>query len=351
MTEQDEKIKKISISNTKKEMLDAYNSLVEQLQKKKESELSPEEWKEEKKNKEIMKAIDSLSSESVVQGIGDLKAEIGNLLTRISDKLEEEVNKYIKVKEGIGIKEKEFQEIYEIEKNAQTLAALIESHAQKREEFENEMRDRQEAFAHEMKQSREEWEKEKKLHELRIKEFDEAEQKRRQREKEEFEYSFKRQQQIEKDKFEDEKAKLKKEMQINKETLEQQLAERETKIAEKEGELIDLHNKVNSFPKELELAVNKAIKETTEKCNLERKNKEEFQKKIFEGECNVLNTKIESLEKRVEEQNEQIIRISQQLEEAYQKIQNIAVKTISISDIKSSQQLIAEQVKKQSQEQ
>ncbi len=347
MTEQDEKIKKIAMSNTKKEMLDAYSALVKQLQKKKESDLAPEVWKEEKKSKEIMKAIDSLSSQGVVKGIGDLKTEIGNLLTRISDKLEEEVNKYIKVKEGIGIKEKELQEIYEIEKNAQTLIALIEAHTQKREEFENEMKDRKEAFDHEIKQSREEWEREKKLYEIQAKEFEEAEKKRRQREKEEFEYSFKRQQQAEKDKFEDEKAKLKKEMQINKETLEKQLAEREAKIAEKEEELIDMHNKVNSFPKELELAVNKAIKETTEKYNSERKNAEEFQKKIFEGERNVLNTKIESLEKREEEQNKQIIRISQQLEEAYQKVQNIAVK--SVSD-RFSQQSLSEQTKKQFQE-
>ena len=60
--------------------------------------------------------------------------------------LEEEVSKYIKIKEGIWLKEKELQEIYEIEKNASTLTALLEAQVQKRTEFENEMRERKDAF-------------------------------------------------------------------------------------------------------------------------------------------------------------------------------------------------------------
>ncbi len=344
MTEQDEKVRKIAMSNTKKEMLEAYDSLVQQLQKKKESELAPEVLKEEKKSKEIMKAVDSLASEGVVHSIVEIKAETGNLLSRISDKMEEEVHKYVKVKEAIEIKEKELCEIYEIEKNAQTLTALIESQVRKREEFEQETADKKEAFDREIAQAREEWEREKKLYEIKLKEFEETEKKRRQREKEEFEYSFKRQKQTERDKFEDEKVKLKKEMQVEKETFEKELAEREAKIAEKEDELNNMRDKVNSFPKELEATVHKAVKETLEKCNLERKSAEEFQKKVFEGERNVLMTKIETLEKRVEEQNEQIIRLSQQLDDAYQKIQYIAVKSVS------DRQSFTQQTNKQEQE-
>jgi len=324
---EDEKTKKVGMSSTKKEMLDAYNALLKQLREKEKSELSPEEMKEEKRKKEIMKDLDSLSSDGVVKNINALKLETGNFLATISNKLEEEVGKYAKVKEGIWLKEKELQEIYEIEKNASTLAALIEAQVQKRNEFENEM-----------KQVHAKWEEEKKLYEAQIKEQELNEQKKRQREKEEFEYSFKRQQQMEKDKFEDEKAKLKKQMSIDKEIFEKELSEREAKIAGKEEELLDLRNKVTSFPKEVETAVNKAIKETTEKLNAERKNAEEFQKKIFEGERNVLNTKIESLEKRVKEQNEEIIRLSNYLDEAYQKIQNIAIKSISDKGAQTSKE-------------
>lgn len=51
-------------------------------------------------------------------------------------------------------------------------------------------------------------------------------------------------------------------------------------------------------------------------------------KKEHEGERNVLKTRIKSMEKTVKEQSEQLARFSQQLEAAYQKVQDIAIKTV-----------------------
>jgi len=45
---------KLSMSNTKQEMLKTYNALLKQLQEKKEEELNPEQKVEEKKAKEIL---------------------------------------------------------------------------------------------------------------------------------------------------------------------------------------------------------------------------------------------------------------------------------------------------------
>jgi phage-related minor tail protein len=101
-------------------------------------------------------------------------------------------------------------------------------------------------------------------------------------------------------------------------------------------------------------AVSKAIKETTDRLNLEAKNREELVKKEFIGERNVLTTRIESLEKGVKEQSEQISKLAQQLEKAYQQVQEIAVKTIEGSSTSKSianlQQWISEQMRKSSQE-
>ncbi len=328
MTEESGSVKKINMTNTKKEMVEAYNKLVAQLQKKKEERLSPQEKKEEKRNKEIVKIVDSLSSEGVIKNIGELKGEIGNLLLRISGKLEDEIGKYVKIKEAIMLKEAEFQELYDIEKNAQTLAALIEAQNLKREEFEKEIRDKKAAFESEMKQTYDNWEKEKKAREIQLKEEEEATERKRRREREEYEYSIKRQNNIDKDKLEDERAKLKKEMEIYKAETEENLARREAEIEAKEDELASLRDKVNSFPNEMKVALDKAAKELTDKFKNESKRNEELREKIFDGERQVLNTKIEALTQMVEEQNKQILRLSQQLDGAYQKIQNIAVKTV-----------------------
>ncbi len=346
--------KKLSLSNTKQEMLEAYNAVLKQMEAQREAELKPEKRLEEKKSKEVIQVAESLSSEGVAREISTLKIETSKTLAQISDRLEEEVNKFKAIQSAIALKEKELQELYEIERSAVTLAALIESQNQKRESFESEMAEKKETLNQEIEALRAEREREKNDYEVEIKERDMAEKKRRDREKEEYEYSFKRDQKIAKDKFEDEKAKLEKEIQIKKEQMENELKAREKVIAEREEELNELKKKVAAFPKEMEMAVAKAIKETTDRLNLEAKNREELVKKEFIGERNVLTTRIESLEKIVKEQSEQIAKFSQQLEKAYQQVQDIAVKTIEgSSNIKSFatlQQWVSEQTRKSPQD-
>jgi hypothetical protein len=354
MEEKKAQPKKLSMTSTKQEMMEAYQSLLKQMEEKREAELKPEKKLEEKRAKEIVQVAEALSAEGVAKEISNLKIEMGKELTQIADKLEEEVNKFNATQKAIALKEKELQELYEIEKSAMTLAALIETQNQKRQQFEAEMAARKEELNQEIQTQRAEWAKEKEEYEAEIKERDAAEKKRREREKEEFEYSFKRQQQLTKDKFEDEKAKLGKEIQLTRERMEGELTGRERIIAEKEAELNELRKKVSLFPKEMETAVAKAVKETTEKLNLEAKNREELLKKEFVGEKNVLTTRIESLEKTAKEQSAQITGLTQLLEKANQKVQEIAVKALESSanfkSITSLQQLLTEQTRKPAQE-
>ena len=64
--------------------------------------------------------------------------------------------------------------------------------------------------------------------------------------------------------------------------------------------------------------------------------------------------KIQSLEKNVNEQGMQIVRVSEQLENAYQKVQDIAAKSVegssSITSLASLQQFLLEQSRKQQNE-
>ena len=346
--------KKLTLSNTKQEMLDAYQAILRQLEAQKESELRPEKKMEEKKTKEVIQVAESLSSEGIAKEISHLRVETGKILGQISDRLEEEINKFKSVQSAVALKEKELQEVYEIEKSAMTLAALIESQSQRRQTFELEMAEKKEALSQEIETLRVQRDQEKKEYEEAIKERDTAEKKRRDREKEEYEYGFKREQKLAKDKFEDEKAKLERETQAKKEQMERELQERAKAIVEQENELNELRKKVSVFSKEMETATSKAIKETAEKLSLEAKNREELQRKEFLGEKNVLTTRIESLEKITKEQSEQVTRLTQQLEKAYQQVQDIAVKTIegssTIKSFANLQQWLSEQTRKTSQE-
>ena len=101
----------------------------------------------------------------------------------------------------------------------------------------------------------------------------------------------------------------------------------------------------------MEAAVSKAVKETSEKLQTTAKNQVDLSNKQFEGERNVLTTRIESLQATVKQQAEQIAKLTQHQEMAYEKIQNIALKAIEgSSNVKSSavlQQTLTEHLKKQ----
>ncbi len=327
MAEKKEKEEKVSITSTKKEMLEAYNALLKKMREK--SEIKPEKRMEEKRAEEVTMIASSLSTEGVVKGISSLKLEIGKLLTEISDRMEEEVKKFKDIQEAIEVKEKGLQEIYEIEKSVQTLTTLIEVQNKKREEFECEMAQKREELSREIQKTKEAWEEEKKRHEGEAKEQETAEKKKREREQEEFRYDFNREKQLAKDQLKDEQLKLERKFQTEKEEKEKELSDKEKTLAEREEEINQLSKKMENFPKELETALNKAVKETTEKVQKEAHNSEELLKSGFAGEKNVLLAKIESLERTVTQQEIEITKLSKQLESAYRMIEDLAVKTVT----------------------
>ena len=343
--------RKLTLTSTKQEMLQAYNTLLKELEARQEGELKPEKKIEEKKNREAVQVAESLTTEGVGKEIANLKLEIGRTLTGISDQLEGEVSRFVAIRNAISAKEKELAELYEIEKSAMSLAALIEAQNQKRQEFTAEMEEKKESLRQDIEATRAASEKEQDEHDAAVKERDAVEKKRQTREKEEFDYAFKREQQTVADRFTYEKAKLEKELKDKKEQMEQELSAREAAIAAKEAELNDLRKQAAQRPKELETSIARAVKETSERLLMEAKSREELLKKEAEGERNVFKARIESLEKTTKEQSERITALTKQLEAAYQKVQDIAVKTVegasNSKSIASLQQLLGEQIRKQ----
>jgi len=294
-----------------------------------------------------------VATDGIAAHIGSLKTEVGRMLSEVSDKLESEAMRLSKVQQAAEIKEGELRELYGIEKEAQALAALIESQTRKREEFESRMASEREALEKEMELTRTRWEQEKKSREAETREWEASEKKKRDREKEEYDYGFKREQKLAKDAFQDEKNRLTKAIETQKAEMETSLGAREKAVADRERAIAELEQKVNGFPGELEAAVKKAVQDISGRLTADAKSREELLKKEFDGERKVLTTKIEALEKMVKEQHEQIGRLSQQLEKSYEKVEDIAVKAVqSASAFQSGsfQQMVNEQARKQGQE-
>ncbi|MGH9339679.1 MAG: hypothetical protein ACRD1R_08855 [Acidobacteriota bacterium] len=317
-------VKQISMSNTKKEMLAAYTELLKQFEERQEQKLNGEKKVEQRNLEEALKVADSLSTEGVVRGIGTLKAEIGSLLNQVSDRLEEQVSKLKAIQRAIEFKDKELREIYEIERSVGSLAALIDAQHQKRTSFQEEMATRGEELQQEIQSTRADWEREQEEHANRIAERNTEEARKRQREKEEFQYEFEREKKLARDQFEDERSRLQKELEAKR----VELLQREEAVAALEQELTELRRRAEAFPEEKEAAVARALSEAVERIRSEAQNQQELMSKEFEGERKVFLTRIESLEKTIREQNQQITKLSQIQDKAYQQVQDIAVRAV-----------------------
>jgi hypothetical protein len=350
MAEKSASPRKRTSTSTKQEMLDAYQISAKRMEEKRASELAPERRAEEKAVQEAVKVAGGVEPEAIDRDIGALKAEIGRVLAELADRLASESSRFRSIQKAVQSKESELKELYGIEKTAVSLAALLEAQNLKRDEFEAEMAHDREALESEMTFLRSEWDKEKKTHEAELKERDTTEKKARDREREEFNYVFKRDQQAIKDKLNDEKTTLEKDLKLRRETAEKDLLEREKVIAGKEREFAELRAKAAAFPKELETAVAAAVKDVADKLRLEAKNREDLLRKEFEGDRNVLAAKNEALEKTNKDLLAANMKLAQQIEAAYQKVQDIAEKTVDgISQAKSLgdlQKLLVEQSRK-----
>jgi hypothetical protein len=189
-----------------------------------------------------------------------------------------------------------------------------------------------------MQELRAGWDKEKAEHDRQVKEQTDALRKQRQREKEDFDYEFAREKEQRKNAIEDELSSLEKEIQQRRKDFEQELSQRraelearEGAVAKRETEMAALQKEVETFPQRTEDKVRVAVKDVTERLTGDFSKSEALLTAKFEGEKNVLSSKIEALEKLVkalETQNEELARRNEQ---AYEKVQDIANRAVAAS--------------------
>ena len=339
----------ISAANTKSELLEAYNRLRQQLEAKQDAGLNAERVKEDKRRQAAVEVAEAVAASGVDAKIGDLRQALSAALAELGDKLRQETEKYTQVKQAVLFKQAEIEEIYGIEQAAASLAALVEAQKQREEEFEAEIAARADEQAAQLATQRIElqgeidatratWEKERVACEAATKEARAAEERERKRRQEEFEYVFKRECQQKKDRLADELAQLEKDLASKREEFARQvtskegeLAEREARVAAREQSHEALQSQVDGFPQEIEARVNQAVVAVTERLNTAAQSSEKLLQASTEGEKNVLLARIEALQGVVKSQDKQIADLSGNLDAAYAKVQDIAVKAVDSS--------------------
>lgn len=326
----------LTMSNTKKEMMDAYLAVKQQLKAKEKQVLDAEKTKRQIENQMAETTAETQISQSPLQRLYDLRGTISRELTSLAERFETEIDTYVKVQTAVKTKQEELNVIYGVETAASDLAALIEAHQGEKEKFNIEMNKKRDAFEQEMEEIHEGWDKEKSEHEQQIKEQSEALKKQRQREKEEYDYLFAREKEQKTNKLLDELQKLEKEIEEKRKIFEGEFSQRRTEldareaaISKRETEIAGLEKEVETFPKRLEDQIKKAVADTTERITSDFKKGEALLNAKFDGERNVFLSKIEALEKLVKRMEVQLVDLSRKNELAYEKVQDIANRAVA----------------------
>lgn len=326
----------VSMANTKKELLDAYEEAKQRFESLNKDLLDAEKARKRMEKQVVTATADAQAAQDPVTRLHDLRGAISRELSDLAERFENEIETYRKIQAAIETKQAELDTIYEVETAASDLAALIDAQRIKKERFEQEIADQKAAFESEIKALRANWQREKTDHERQVKEQSEAQNLQRQREKEAYEYTFAREKEQRKNALEDQLQALEKEIALNRGSFEGDLQQRtaalddrESAIATREKEMANLQKEVESFPQRSEATVKAAVNDATKQLSRDFESQRELMQARFDGEKNVLLGKIEALEKMVASQATLIADLSKKSELAYEKVQDIANRAVT----------------------
>lgn len=355
---------KPSDRNTKAQILEAYDKLLEE---KKAVESQFKQLQKEKKDKPAVVSTNNINppvavmnQPSVVSGkmtyaidsLIKLQAGFGSAVSELSEQLTSEAAKLEALRNSVEEETQQLKELHNLEElDEDTLSSLIQTYEENSKAFEEETSQRRETLEQEIQDLRNAWEKEQEEHKRSIQERNEQHSKTEKRDAEEYEYDLTLRRSIDDDQYEQQQKSLYKQLEETKEEQEKQWSEREKAIAEREQKFEEVKAKVEAFEKEKEAAIKKAKEEGKGIANHQVKVQADLQSKEIEGNKRIYELRIQSLEQTIQNQEARIQNLSKQLDAALKQVQDLAVKAIegasNVSSYQAFKEIAMEQAKAQ----
>jgi hypothetical protein len=283
----------VSEKNTKAEILDAYQQLMQQVSG------SVTEDQQSIEDHKVIEIAAKETVEKIVNDLSQLKLKTNQTIGSLTDQLTEEAEKLAILKKAIDLARKELEETKQISFRAGMLKQLIR--LQKEDE---------ENFAEEIAAKKTAWEEEKKEYEGQIK-------KQRTREEDEYTYQRDLNRKRDKDAFEEEKRQF-----------EKQLSESKTIQVQKEQLLKDLQKDVDAFPAKLEKEIKQAVSQAITEEKKDAQIRANFAKQEADSQAKISALKIGSLEETVKAQAREILELKQQMQSATKHVKDIAISVV-----------------------
>lgn len=319
----------LSTKNTKAEILEAYESLLQKVQTAKSDD--PKKMMEENKKKETLEKVSGLGDDKIEKEIVSLKGEMNRSLDNILKNMTDEFRKLEEIRAAINIEKKSLEDLYALSANTDSLAAMLLAQKEKKESFENEMKEKEEAFRNEIATRNAQWEAEKNRQKIAEKEYADELLKKRKREEEEYQYNLKISRQKEQDEYSSRKAALEKELMEKKAAFEQEIAKREETLKNAEAELAELRKNNAEFPAKLEKALKDKEKEVTTALQTQYEFDIKLIEKQNEADVRLKDQIIASLQEKIKEQQILVKEYGDKAAKAEAGVKEIAVKAIESS--------------------
>ena len=328
----------VSMSNTKKELLDAYAEVRRRVDAQRKELLGAEKARAVAEKKAAQVTAEKEVENDPVKRLHELRGSLGKELLGLAEQFESEMQTFAQVQAAAENKKKELESLYGLETSIGDLAELITLHAEKKEQFALQVQQEKEAFDDEMKVQRDEWGQEAATHARHVEEVRDERKQKWVREQEEYEYTLKREREQRRNELEDELNKLsqeistkKQEFDLSQKALEEEFHRREDAVLEREKIIDDLQSQISGFDKKTEKAVQLAVDESMTRLTAEFNAKQALEKATHEGQSSVYQSRIDALEKQVASQAQQVEQLSSLQESAYQKVQDIASRAVDSS--------------------
>ncbi len=302
---------KISSSQTKVEILKAYEQLLGEL-KEEQNQNTALKKELEKRNENIANVHQKIESEGTTS-IAQLRNTFNEQLDALENKLEEEQQHFLKLQEGIKFEKQLLEELHNIKAEAESLQALVSAHKAAKEKLDQEIVDQKAEHEQNIKQKRLQWE----------------------REKEAYEYDLKIKRRNEQDAYNLQKEKLEKELKDKQEAFDLAISEREKAVAAQEEELQGLRKQVAEY----EVSLPKKIEEVKKEQAQVLKTKYEFERQLelkdLQADIKLKEQQINSLNHKIEEQIKLIDTLTSRADGANAQVKDIALKAIENSGVKA----------------
>jgi hypothetical protein len=283
------------------------------------------------KNKEIVTKAATYTVDTIVKGMADLQLEFGSIITGLSDRLTVEVEKLTQVKQSIEIETQHRSDLQQVRIIADALHIITQEHQQSLKTIDQKLALDRENLDREQVNLRKQWERNDREYTEQQTELATIIVKERQKEQDEVQYKVIRDRQLQTDVYTETKRNQEQDIQSQDREKQKQWKEREKFLKDNQKLADENVAKVTVFPAELEEAVKKAREEAIKETSSDAKVKADLVEKEWEGSKQGYEMKIQSLERVIDRQNEQITAITEQLQTVMNQAQSLAMKAFETS--------------------